>query len=224
MKYRILLVEDDEALAREIAAHLARYEYVVTRCTEYGRIVESFAAGSYDLVILDINLPCLDGFEVCRRLRAISPVPILFASARDTAMDAVMGLSVGGDDYLTKPFAPELLVAKVQAMLRRAYELGANASLLSHDGVVVDLASSSVTVGDQRRELTKNELRVLHKLLAEHGSIVGREALMEALWQGDVYVDDNTLTVNVNRVRKLLAELGRPEMIVTRKGQGYMIR
>lgn len=222
--YRILLIEDDDALAREITGRLEQYGFQVVRSEEYERVTERFARESIHLVILDVNLPRSDGFQVCRRIREISAVPILFASARDGSMDAVMGLSVGGDDYITKPFSSEVLVAKVQAMLRRAYELGPAASdLVEHDGIILDVRASTVRVGDRSRELTKNEFRVLHALLRNHGAVVSRDQLMEALWQGDVFVDDNTLSVNVNRVRKVLAELGRGDAIVTRKGQGYMI-
>ncbi|MFW5689058.1 MAG: response regulator transcription factor [Spirochaetota bacterium] len=222
--YRIFLVEDDDDLATAVTAQLERYDYAVTRAADYDRVAEEFARVSPHLVILDVNLPRYDGFLICRRIREIDATPVLFISARDGSMDQVMGLSAGGDDYLTKPFAPEVLRARVEALLRRAYEFGKpGRDLMEHDGMILDVHRGTVRSGDRSVELSRNELRILATLLSKHGSIVSRDELIEALWQRDAYVDENTLTVNVNRLRRRLDEIGRGDAIVTRKQQGYMI-
>lgn len=223
--YRLLLVEDDEALASALREQLTAYGFEVTRVTDYGNIPGEFSRVSAHLAILDVNLPKFDGFTICSRLRQITEVPILFVSARDSSMDQVMGLTVGGDDYLTKPFAPEVLVAKVQAMLRRAYEMaGGERDLVEYDGLILDVQSATIRSGERQVELTRNEFVVLFTLLNRHGKIVGREELMEALWNTNTFVDENTLNVNVNRVRKRLSEIRRENVIQTQKGQGYIIR
>lgn len=223
--YRIFLVEDDDDLAGALRAALERYDYAVSRAREYERVAEEFARVGADLVVLDVNLPKYDGFHVCRAIRSISPVPVLFISARDGSMDQVMGLSSGGDDYLTKPFPAELLLAKVGALLRRSYELGpAERELLEHDGLVLDLTAATVRTGEAQIDLSRNELRMLAALMRRRGEVVARDELIEAVWHRDAFIDDNTLTVNVNRLRKRLAEIGRPDAIVTRKQQGYLLR
>ncbi|MFP4377936.1 MAG: response regulator transcription factor [Spirochaetales bacterium] len=223
--YRLFLVEDDEALASALKEQLEAYGFTVVRATDYANVPGEFSRAAAHLAILDVNLPKFDGFAICRRLREITEAPILFVSARDSSMDQVMGLTVGGDDYLTKPFAPEVLVAKVQAMLRRAYEMaGGERELVEHDGLILDVQSATIRTGDRQVELTRNEFVVLFTLLNHHGRIVGRVQLMEALWNTNTFVDENTLNVNVNRVRKRLAEIGRDNVIQTQKGQGYIIR
>jgi DNA-binding response OmpR family regulator len=175
-------------------------------------------------VILDINLPRFDGFVVCRQIRDLGAVPILIVSARDGSMDQVLGLSAGADDYLTKPFAPEVLIARVAAILRRTYELGREErSLLECRGLILDVNRSTVRSGDRSVVLSRNELRILYTLMSRPGQIVSRDELVEALWQRDAFVDDNTLTVNVNRLRRRLAAIGREDAVTTRKQQGYVI-
>jgi len=219
------LVEDDDALAGAVTGQLEAYGFAVVRANDYAHVPEEFGRAAAHLAILDVNLPKFDGFTICRRLREVTESPILFVSARDSSMDQVMGLTVGGDDYLTKPFAPEVLVAKVQAMLRRAYEMaGGERDLVEYDGLILDVQSATIRSGERQVELTRNEFVVLFTLLNRHGRIVTREELMEALWNTNTFVDENTLNVNVNRVRKRLAELGRESVIQTQKGQGYIIR
>jgi DNA-binding response OmpR family regulator len=223
--YRLFLVEDDDALASALTQKLEAYGFAVARAEDYDRIPAEFARSAAHLAILDVNLPKLDGFTVCRRLREVTEAPILFVSARDSSMDQVMGLTVGGDDYLTKPFASEVLVAKVQAMIRRAYEMTTgDRELVEHDGLILDVQSATVRNGDQTAELTRNEFLILFTLLNRHGHIVSRGELMEALWNTNTFVDENTLNVNVNRVRRRLSEVGRENVIHTQKGQGYIIR
>ena len=222
--YRIYLVEDDDDLAAAVSEHLGRYGHTVVRATDYERAAEEFAGSNAHLVILDINLPRFDGFVVCRRIRQVSPAPILFISARDGSMDQVMGLTAGADDYLPKPFAPEVLIARVTALLRRSYELARDTrNLMEYRGLILDVDGSRVRSGDRSVELSRNELRILGALMRHPGTIVSRDDLVEALWQRDAFVDENTLTVNVNRLRKRLAEIGCGDLIVTRKQQGYMI-
>ena len=222
--YAIFLVEDDDDLAKAMVSRLEGYGYRVTRALDYDDPAGEFARSGAHLVILDVNLPRYDGFLVCRRIRDASSVPILFVSARDGSMDQVMGLSAGGDDYLTKPFSPDVLIARVAALLRRTYELSAgDRDVVRHEGITLDLQRATVRANGAEAELSRNEFRILHALLSRPGEIVSRDELVEALWQRDAFVDENTLTVNVNRLRRRLAQLGLKDVIVTRKQQGYLI-
>lgn len=223
--YSVFLVEDDDDLAAAMISRLEDYGYRVTRAHDYDDPAGEFDRSGAHLVILDVNLPRYDGFVVCRRIREVSAAPILFVSARDGSMDQVMGLSAGGDDYLTKPFSPDVLIARVAALLRRTYELsGTDREVVRHAGITLDLQRATVRANGEEVELSRNEFRILHALLARPGQIVSRDELVEALWQRDAYVDENTLTVNVNRLRRRLSQLGLEDVIVTRKQQGYVIR
>ena len=219
---RILIVEDDEVIAVEIAKSLASWGFDTVIARAFDRIDEEFAQSSAQLVIMDISLPYYNGYYWCERIRRTSKVPIVFLSSRADTADVVMAVNMGGDDYLAKPVATELLIAKVQAVLRRAYdyETGANLRFL---GAEFDAAANSIFVGENKRELTKNESRILAALLDKRGQVVSREELMLKLWDSDEFVDDNTLTVNVNRLRKTLADAGLGDCVKTHKGQGYSI-
>lgn len=222
--YRIFLVEDNTALASELCALLCRWDYEPIRCQNFRDVLGECLAAQPHAVIMDVNLPHLDGFTWCARIRRASSVPVLFLSARDEAHDAVRAIEGGGDDYLTKPFAPHLLISKLGAMLRRAYEYGAPAQGLLHcGGVTLDPANAALTSGDRRLELSRNELKLLGRLMERRGELVPRAQLMQLLWDDDVYVNENSLTVSVNRLRKRLADAGLPELITTRKGIGYGI-
>lgn len=223
--YSIFLVEDDDDLAAAMTSRLEGYGYAVVRARDYDDPAGELREADAHLVVLDVNLPRYDGFVVCRAIREVSAVPILFVSARDGSMDQVMGLSAGGDDYLTKPFSPDVLIARIAALLRRTYELaGTERDVLRHGGITLDLQRATVRANGEEAELSRNEFRILHALLSNAGEIVTRDELVEALWQRDAFVDENTLTVNVNRLRRRLAQLGLEDVIVTRKHKGYLIR
>ena len=219
---RIFIVEDDAIIAQEVAKSLRSWGFDAVIASAFDRIDEEFAQTGAQLVIMDISLPYYNGYYWCERIRRSSKVPIVFLSSRADTADVVMAVNMGGDDYIAKPVVMELLIAKVQAMLRRAYdyETGANLRFL---GAEFDAEANCIIVGESKRELTKNESRILAALLDKRGQVVSREELMLKLWDSDEFVDDNTLTVNVNRLRKTLADAGLGDCVKTHKGQGYSI-
>jgi len=219
---RIFIVEDDAIIAAEVAKSLGSWGFDAVIATAFDRIDEEFAQSGAQLVIMDISLPFYNGYYWCERIRRISKVPIVFLSSRADTADVVMAVNMGGDDYIAKPVVMELLIAKVQAMLRRAYDYETTANL-RFLGAEFDAAANSVLVGENKRELTKNESRILAALLEKRGAIVSREELMLKLWDSDEFVDDNTLSVNVNRLRKTLSEAGLGDSVKTHKGQGYSL-
>lgn len=221
--YRIFLVEDDEVIAGAVARHLEGWGYTVRCAQAFDRVLQEFAAFDPQLVLLDISLPFFNGYHWCQKIRKISRVPILFLTSAGDSVNTVMAMQLGGDDLLSKPFDLQVLSAKVQAMLRRAYDFGPPARLLQCGGAVLNVSDGTLTVGGQRVELTRNEFRILQMLLERKGQTVSREALMTRLWESDSFVDENTLTVNVGRLRRKLEAAGLPELIRTRKGQGYLV-
>jgi len=224
--YRIMLVEDDEKIAAILAGELERYGYNVVKAKDFSRVKEEFLAVRPHLVLLDINLPRFDGYYWCRQIRSVSKVPILFLSARSGDLDQVRALENGGDDYTTKPFNLELALAKVKSALRRAYgeyALAAERSVLQAGDLLLNRTENRVSRGSASAELTPKEFRLLWTLAERPGEIISREELLEALWDDVDFVDDNTLTVNVARVRRRLAELGLPDAIETKRGQGYRL-
>lgn len=224
--YRIMLVEDDEKIAGILAGELERYGYAVVAARDYGRVRDEFLAARPDLVLLDINLPRFDGFYWCRQIRSLSKVPIIFISARTSDMDQVRALENGADDYITKPFNLELAVAKVRSTLRRVYGEYANErdpEIARAGDLLLNRSQNRVSYRGAEAELTPNEFRLLWCLVERSGAIAARDELLEALWDDVEFVDDNTLTVNVARVRRRLAELGLPNAIETKRGQGYRL-
>ena len=220
--YRIFIVEDDEIIANEVAKSLVSWGFEAIVARAFDRIDEEFAASGAQLIIMDISLPYYNGYYWCEKIRRGSRVPIVFLSSRSDTADVVMAVNMGGDDYITKPVDPELLIAKVQAVLRRCYDYEP-AVKISLCGAEFDAAASCLVSESGRRELTKNESRILLALLEKRGYIVSREALMLKLWDSDEFIDDNTLTVNVNRLRKTLSEAGLGDCVKTHKGQGYSV-
>jgi DNA-binding response OmpR family regulator len=223
-----MLVEDDPKIAAILSAELERYGYTVTAARDYRRLKDEFLILEPDLVLLDINLPHYDGFYWCRQIRTVSRAPIIFMSARSGDVDQVRALESGGDDYIPKPFNLELALARVRSALRRSYgeyavAQEANPDLCSAGELKLNKRTNQVSYGGQQAELTPKEFRLL-LCLAEHlGQIVSREALLEALWDDVDFVDDNTLTVNVTRVRRRMADLGLPDVVETKRGQGYRL-
>lgn len=221
--HRIFIVEDDAVIADVVERHLSGWGYQVRQCRDFEHVLEEFAAFDPQLVILDISLPFFNGYHWCRSIRQVSKVPILFLSSASDNMNIVMAVQMGGDDFVAKPFDLTVLTAKVQALLRRTYDFGPAAPLLECGGAVLNLSDASLTVGQARVELTRNEFRILRLLLEHRGEIVSREAIMTCLWASDSFVDDNTLAVNTNRLRKKLAAAGLGDFIRTRKGAGYQV-
>lgn len=224
--YRIMIVEDDEKLARLLGEELGRYGYEAVWVDGRGDVREAFALHKPDLVLLDVNLPRFDGYHWCRELRKVTSVPIVFLSARSDALDQVRALENGGDDYITKPFNLELAIAKVQSVLRRAYgeySRPREPDLLQAGPLLLDRGTNRVRLGEREVELAPKEFRLLWLLAEGGGRIVGRDELFEALWDDVDFVDDNTLTVNVARLRRRLAELGLERAIETKRGQGYRL-
>jgi len=221
--YRILVVEDDGVIAGAVRRECESWG-MECRCAEqFGDVMAEFRAFAPQLVILDISLPFFNGFHWCAEIRKISRVPILFLSSAADNMNIVLAVSMGADDFLAKPFDLPVLTAKVQALLRRAYDFAAAAPALSCGGAVLDTGSQTVSCGEKRVELTRNEYRILRLLIEQKGRVVSRETLMTRLWESDSFIDDNTLTVNINRLRHKLAGLGLADFIATRKGAGYMV-
>ena len=224
MEYRILIVEDDAVIAHGIAAYLKSWGFVAEPVTDFHQVMEAAAALEPHLVLMDVSLPYFNGFYWCAQLRKTSAVPVIFISSRTEDMDIVMAMNTGGDDYIAKPLSMEVLLAKIQAMLRRSYDYEIQQPLPRLRDAVLDAGGSCLIRDGARIELTKNEARILQLLLEKPGQIVSREAIMLRLWDSDVFVDDNTLTVNINRLRRTLREVGLGEdCITTHKGQGYSI-
>ena len=221
MEYRILIVEDDRGIAEAISAHLAQWGLRAEAVTDFRAVMADFARVQPHLVLMDIALPYMSGYHWCAEIRRVSPVPVIFISSASDNMNIIMAVNLGGDDFIAKPFDPGVLVAKVQALLRRAYDYGATAPVLEHRGAVLNTGDNALTFDGKKIELTKNEYRILLTLMQAKGRIVSRERLMEALWQTDAFVDENTLTVNVGRLRKKLDAAGLTDFIATKFGVGY---
>lgn len=221
--YRIFLVEDDEMLREEIMNLLIKWGFEIKGAEEFHDILDECIKFHPHVVLMDVNIPSFDGFYWCKKIREISSVPIIYISSRDSNMDIIMGMNNGGDDYIQKPFDNTVLVAKIQAIIRRTYEYAHKSKFAECNGVILNLDDTSITYKDKSYELTKNEFKILKLLIENRGKVVSRQALMRSLWDDEVYVNENTLTVNVNRVRTKLEELGLKDFITTKKGMGYII-
>lgn len=221
--YRIFLVEDDETIARLIKKHLEKWEYEVSTVQDFGNVLGEFAACDPQLVLLDIRLPFYNGHYWCTQIRQVSKVPIIFLSSVSDNMNIVMAMNMGADDFIPKPFDLEVLTAKVQALLRRSYDFAGSSSMLEHKGMLLNLSDATLLYQEHKVELTKNELKILQTLIENKMQVVTRETLMTRLWESDMYVDENTLSVNVNRLRKKLTSIGLEDSILTKKGIGYQI-
>lgn len=222
-KYRILIVEDDEVIARSIQKLMGDWGWEACCVEDFSKVLETFASYNPHLVILDIALPACNGFYWCMEIRKISRVPVVFLSSASDNMNIVIAMNMGGDDFIAKPFDRNVLAAKIQAILRRTYDFAANTELIAHKGAVLNTADATLTYEGQRIDLTKNDYKILKMLLENKGKTVSRDALMTRLWETDCFVDENTLTVNITRLRKKLEQAGLTDFIVTRKGMGYLI-
>lgn len=221
--YRILIVEDDSTIASNVAAHLERWDYETKQIEDFKCVMEAFQQFDPQLVILDIGLPFYNGFYWCQEIRKISSVPILFLSSMNDNMNIVMAMNMGGDEFIEKPFDLNVLTAKVQALLRRAYSFQGNVNVLEHEGMLLNLNDASLSYKGEKISLTKNEFRILQMLMENAGKIVARDDIIARLWESDEFIDDNTLTVNVARLRKKLENAGMEGRIKTKKGIGYYL-
>ena len=223
MNYRIFLVEDDRSIADGLRHQLEQWDFAVQVVQNFRGVLGEFTAFDPHLVLMDIMLPCYDGYHWCREIRQVSQVPIIFLSSASDNMNLIMAMNMGGDDFIAKPFDMDVLVAKIQAILRRTYSFGNPGNILEHKGAVLNLSGATLTWNGMELELTRNELRILELLFSQAGRPVSRDAIMTKLWESDSFVDDNTLTVNITRLRKKLEAAGLADFIITRKGLGYMV-
>lgn len=222
--YKLLIVEDDNVIAEEMKRHLTKWGYEVQGVTDFGNVLSEFTAFAPHLVLMDIGLPFYNGYYWCGEIRKVSQVPIIFVSSASDNMNVVMAVNMGGDDFVTKPFELEVLSAKIQAILRRTYSFQNQSTLLEYKEVILNLSDMSLLYQGKRLELSKNEFRILQTLFENGNSIVNRENIMKRLWDNECFVDDNTLTVNMNRLRKRLEDAGLFEFILTKKGVGYQLK
>ncbi len=221
--YRIFIVEDDLALAEAMSRQIQSWGHQVRCARDFQNVMGEFGDFDPHLVLLDIALPFYNGYHWCERIRAVSSVPVVFISSASDNMNIVMAMTMGGDDFLPKPVDLAVMTAKLQAVLRRAYDLGGKTPVLEHRGAVLNLNDASLSYEGRRVELTKNEFRILQTLMENKGKVVSRDTLMTRLWQMDSYVEENTLTVNVTRLRKKLEDAGLHGFITTRVGAGYIV-
>lgn len=221
--YKILIVEDDTALAKALYKAITAWDHKVKCAERLDDVIGEFKEFDPHIVLMDITLPFHNGFYWCSEIRKISKVPVVFLSSASDNMNIVMAMNMGADDFIAKPVDSTVLVAKLGAILRRCYDMAEPSATLSHKGVVLDLGDTTVSYNGQKAELTKNEFRIIQTLMENKGKVVSRDTLMVKLWQMDCYVEENTLTVNVNRLRKKLADLGITDYIKTRVGSGYTI-
>ena len=221
--YRIYLVEDDVIIARSIKKHLENWEYEVQCTKDFSAVTKEFAEFAPQLVLMDIGLPFYNGYYWCGEIRKISKVPIIFLSSAADNMNIVMAVNMGADDFIAKPVEPSVMIAKIQAILRRTYNMTDKTPVLEHKGAILNLNDTTLLYQDSKIELTKNEFRILQTLLENKGKVVSRDTLMTKLWQIDCYVEENTLTVNVTRLRRKLESAGLTDFIKTKIGYGYII-
>lgn len=221
--YQILIVEDDTIIARELQKQLNSWGMQANCVTDFKEVLSAFLSYQPHLVLMDISLPFYNGFHWCDEIRKISKVPIIFLSSASDEMNIVTAIHMGGDDFICKPFDYNVLIAKIQAMLRRSYDFAAQTNFLQHRGAILNTSDASLSYQGQTIHLTKNDYKILQVLLENKGKIVSRDTLMTRLWETDSYVDENTLTVNITRLRKKLDAAGLTNFITTQKGLGYIV-
>ena len=222
----IFIIEDDQSLSNEIKLALSKWGYSVGQVNDFENITNEVLDSNPKLILMDINLPSYDGFYWCSQIRNFMKVPIIFISSRDNDMDIIMSINMGGDDYITKPFSPQVLVAKIQAILRRTYSYNNDlkSDVIKFKDITLNIVEGKLYFKGENVDLTKNELKIMNILMSNQEKIVTREETIEELWDTDEFISENTLTVNVNRLRKKLKSIGLEDVIGTKKGQGYIIR
>lgn len=219
---KILIIEDDEAIRNELKTFLCRYNYDALVVEKFENIIEEIEKENADLILLDINLPIFDGFYICREIRKNSNVPIIIVTSRDSDIDELMSMNLGADDFITKPYNTQILLARINSVLKRVYSKEVQESMVYKD-LVLNLSNGTISYKDNTLNLTKNEIKILSYLIKNKGKIISRENLMEYLWNDDFFVDDNTLSVNITRLRKKIESIGFKNPIETRRGLGYIM-
>lgn len=221
--YKILIVDDDLIISREIKKALDNWGYESKITEDFKNVLNEFIEFKADIVLLDIGLPFFNGYHWCREIRKISKVPIIFISSMNDSMNIIMAINMEGDDFIVKPFDINVLVAKIQALIRRSYEFRGNTNILENKNVILNIEECSITYKENKLELTKNEFKIIQILFENAGKVISREDIMIKLWDSDSFIDDNTLTVNIARLRKKLQGLEINNLIKTKKGMGYMV-
>lgn len=221
--FNIMIVEDNEQLQKEISNLLVNNGYCIIKVSEFNNIPKLVNENNPHLILLDINLPYDDGFKICTEIRSYSSIPIIFVTSRNTNIDEFMSITLGGDDFITKPYNTQILLARINALLKRAYPNEKSMDIIEYNGVRLNILSSKIEYDGKEIELTKNELKILHYLLINRGKIVSRVDIMEYLWDSALFVNDNTLTVNITRIRNKCEDIGVKDFIKTKRGQGYII-
>ena len=223
--FKVMIVEDDKKIREIILENLNKWGYKGVYIEVFDEVFNRFIEYQPHLILIDINLPAFDGYYWCNKIREVSKVPIIFISSRSSNMDIIMAVNMGGDDFIQKPFSLDVLMAKVNAILRRTYSYNdTKSNVVEYKGVILSLNDNSLYYEEEKLELTKNEFRILYILMRSSGSVVSRDKIMRKLWEDESFVDDNTLTVNINRLRKKLSDIGLDEYIKTKRGQGYIIQ
>ncbi|MEG1990404.1 MAG: response regulator transcription factor [Peptostreptococcaceae bacterium] len=221
--FKVLIVEDDEKIRNELFNILKNNNFNPVKIETFDKVFESFNNIRPDLVILDINLDCDDGFNICMKIREVSNVPIIFVTSRDNNMDELMSITIGGDDFITKPYNTHILLARINSILKRTYKTTQKEDILEINGVKLNMLSSKVEYNNLEIELTKNELKILYYIMTNNEKIVSRVDILDYLWDSSLFVNDNTLTVNITRIRAKLEELGITDFIKTKRGYGYYV-
>lgn len=219
-----MIVEDEDIIANQMKQYICDWGFDVKKVQDFKNVFHEFQIYQPHLILLDIKLPYFNGYHWCEHIRKVSKVPIIFISSADDNMNIVMAMTIGGDDFIAKPFDMSVLIAKMQALLRRTYDFAGSMTLLEYDDLIFNSDDGSVSYGEKRVELSKNESKILKVLLENKEKIVSREVLMNYLWKTDCYIDENTLSVNVNRLRKKLEMIGKDDLIKTKKGLGYILK
>ena len=219
---KIFVVEDETEICKELSVLLQKYGYAYESSTDFAHITDHILKAEADLVLLDINLPYQDGYTICREIRKQSDIPIIVLTSRNTDFDELMSLNIGADDFISKPYNAQVLIARIQKILKRTYEAQVN-SVLIHKGLTINLLKATASYGDKEVDLTKNELGILRLLVVNKGNVIPRDAIIDELRQSDEFIDENTLNVNIVRLRKKLSEIGAPDYLETKRGLGYKV-
>lgn len=221
-KMKIYIIEDEPTIREELTQLLEKYGYQCASSSDFHHIADTALASGANLILLDINLPYQDGFQVCRAIRQKSNLPIIVLTSRNSDFDELMSLNIGADDYISKPYNAQVLLARIQKLLARTYEVQDNV-VLTHKGLTLNLLKAEISYQGQKKSLTKNEMGILRLLMVNKGNIIPRDAIIDELWQSEQFIDENTLNVNIVRLRKTLAEIGLPDYLKTKRGLGYCV-
>lgn len=221
--FTIMIIEDNEQHQNEIWNLLMINGYSVLKVKEFNNIPQIVKEKNPELILLDINLSNDDGFKICTEIRSFSKVPIIFVTSRNTNIDELMAITLGGDDFITKPYNTQILLARINSLIKRAYPNDSNLDIIQYNGLKLNILTSTIEYNENSEELTKNELKILYYLLINKGKIISRVEIMEYLWDSSMFVNDNTLTVNITRIRNKIEEIGLKDFIKTKRGQGYII-